>query len=147
MRMLVKNRKATHEYEIIDKFVAGIVLKGFETKSILQGNCSLAEGYVSIKNNEAFLKQVHVDKYRQANSFDDIDEKRDRKLLLNKSEIRKIAKSTQEKGLTVIPLDLHYSDTKKIKLTIAIAKGKKTYDKRHALKQKQIDIELKRKMK
>jgi len=145
MKVLIKNRKATFNYEIIDKYVAGVVLNGPETKSIMMGNCSLQEGFVSIKSNEAYLMQVHVDRYKNINGFEGkINETRERKLLLNKAEIKKIEKSVQLKGLTIIPLAVLYSDTKKIKIEIAVCRGKKLYDKRNALKEKQIDMDKKR---
>jgi SsrA-binding protein len=145
MRILIKNRKATHEYEILEKYVAGISLLGAETKSIMMGNCSLTEGYVVLRGGEAFLTQVHISRYTKIDGFsDNINERRDRKLLLLKSEIKKLGKAVAEKGLTIVPLSLQYSDTKKIKVEIAICKGKKLYDKRHDLKKKQLDLDAKR---
>ena len=148
MKILIKNRKATFNYEIVDKFVAGISLNGAETKSIMLSNCSLQEGFVTIKGGEAFLKQVHIDKYKNINGFDErLDETRDRKLLLTKPELRKLEKMVQEKGLTIIPLAMLYSDTKKIKVEIAVCRGKKLYDKREDLKKKQVGLDMKRALK
>jgi SsrA-binding protein len=145
MRLLNKNRKAAFDYEIIEKFIAGVSLLGAETKSIMLGKCSLAEGYVAIKQKEAYLKQVHVDRYAMIDGFDSkINETRDRKLLLTKPELKKLEKAVTEKGLTIIPLAMLYSDSKKIKIEIAICRGKKTHDKRNALKEKALDRDAKR---
>jgi SsrA-binding protein len=148
MKIFVKNRKASHEYEIIEKFDAGLVLKGCEVKSIISGKCSLAEGYITIKNNEAYLLQVNITRYERIDGFmKSIEETRERKLLLTKDEIRKMEKFIREKGLTIIPLTLYYSDTKKIKLELAICRGKKMYDKRETLKKKQQELDMKRETK
>jgi SsrA-binding protein len=145
LRVLVKNRKATHNYEIIDKYVAGISLLGAETKSIMMGKCTIGESFVSLKDNEVFIKQFHIDRYNNIDAFDvDMKETRERKLLLTKSEIKKLGKAVAEKGLTIIPLALLYSDTRRIKVEIAVCRGKKLYDKRHDLKKKQMDLDAKR---
>jgi len=139
MEILVKNRKASHDYEILEKYVAGIVLQGPEVKSILKGSCSISEGYVTINNGEVFLKNCNIARYDKIDGFrKDLNERMDRKLLLTKSEIRKIDKELTRKGLTIIPLNIIYSDTKKIKIEIAVARGKKEYDKREALKEKDL---------
>jgi SsrA-binding protein len=148
MRVLAKNRKATHNYEIIEKYVAGISLLGAETKSIMMGNCSLSEGFISLKGNEAFVNQFHIDRYCNIDGFGvNMKETRERRLLLTKPELKKLGKAVAEKGLTIIPLALLYSDTKKIKMEIAICRGKKLYDKRHDLKNKQMDMDAKRALK
>jgi len=137
MKEFANNRKAFHEYEILDTYTAGICLNGWEVKSILNSSCSIGEGFVSLKGNETTLKQVHISLYNKKDPFSDSNETRDRKLLLNKSEIKKITKKVVEKGLTVIPLSIFYSETCKIKVKIAVVKGKKNYDKREDLKKKQ----------
>ena len=148
MRLLVKNKKATFNYEVIEKYTAGIVLNGPEVKSILEGRASITEGYVSLKNNEIYLKQVHIDRYNKIDTFSvNINETRDRKLLLNRTEIRKIQKKITERGLTVVPTAIIYSDSKKIKVEIAVCRGKKNYDKRHDLKEKQVDRDMQREQK
>ena len=144
MKDLIKNRKASHEYEILESFVAGMILYGWEVKSILAGNCSIAEGFIDFADGVICLKQAHIAKYKNIDQFTDSNEVRDRKLLLNKSEIRKIKKKIAEKGLTAIPLNVFYSDTKKIKLTIAIGRGKKLHDKREDLRKKQHQREISR---
>jgi SsrA-binding protein len=148
MNFLVKNRKATFNYEILERYVAGISLLGCEVKSILQGKCSLGEGWIQIKDGSAWLKQVHVAHYAHSKSFErDISETRERRLLLNKQEIKKIEKQSREKNISVVPLNIHYSDTKKIKVEIAVCKGKKTQDKREDIKKRDIDRDTKREMK
>lgn len=144
MKELSKNRKAYHDYEILETFTAGIVLHGWEVKSILGGGCSIGEGFVIVKDNEIFLKQTHINAYKNMDKFSECNETRDRKLLLNKSEIRKLKKKIEEKGLAVIPVIMFYSETRKIKLTIAVGRGKKNYDKRQSLKTKQHERDMQR---
>lgn len=139
MEILIKNRKVFHDYEILEKFVAGIVLHGPEVKSILKGSVSISDSYVIIKDGELFLKNCHINRYDKIDGFNKtINEKMDRKLLMTKGEIRKIEKNLMRKGLTAVPLCLLYSDTKKIKVEIGIGRGKKQYDKREALKEKDL---------
>ena len=139
MEILVRNRKAAHDYEILEKFIAGIVLQGPEVKSILKGSCSISEGFVTIKDGEVFLKNCNITRYDKIDGFrKDLNERMDRKLLLTKIEIRKIDKDLTRKGLTIIPLNIIYSNTKKIKVEIAVARGKKEYDKRETIKQKDL---------
>jgi SsrA-binding protein len=148
MKILQKNRKALFNYEVIDKYVAGISLIGAEVKSVLAGEISLSEGWVRVEGNNVWLKQVHIARYGNvdlANSK--VDESRDRRLLLKKDEIKKIAKQSREKTIAIIPLDVHYSDTKKIKLSIAVCRGKKLHDKREDIKQRDLDRDSKRELK
>jgi len=144
MKDLIRNKKAFHNYEILETFTAGIVLFGWEVKSILRGNCSIAEGFVDFRNREVFLKQTHVSRYKNMDQFSEDDETRDKKLLLNKSEIKRIRKKIEEKGFTAIPISIFYSDSKKIKVKLGIGKGKKTYDKRQDLKMKQHQRDMER---
>lgn len=139
----IKNRKASYEYEFIEKFQAGLVLKGTEIKSIREGKASLQEGYCYLKGDEAFIKGMNIAPYTQA-SFQNHDQTRDRKLLLNKKEIEKLKSKTEEKGLTIVPVRLYINDRGFAKLEIALAKGKKIYDKRDSIKKKDQDRELKR---
>lgn len=139
MEILIRNRKAFYDFEVLEKYVAGIVLQGPEVKSILKGNCAISDGYIIIKEGQVFLKNCSITRYDKIDGFKkDLDEKMDRKLLLNKVEIRKIEKDLTRKGLTIIPLNVIYSDTRKIKIEIGVAKGKKQYDKREALKLKDL---------
>ncbi|NLA78857.1 MAG: SsrA-binding protein SmpB [Erysipelothrix sp.] len=144
-KVITRNRKAHHDYFIEDKFEAGIVLVGTEIKSIRRGAVQLKDAYVQIKDNEAFVMNMHVAPYEHGNRFNH-EETRDRKLLLHKQEIRKIAKAVQQKGYTVVPLSL-YLTRGKAKLEIALAKGKATYDKRAALREKDAQREIEKAMK
>ena len=139
MKILQKNRKALFNYEVIDQFEAGISLLGGEVKSVLAGEVSLAEGWIRVEGNNVWLKQVHIARYANVDlSHSKISESRDRRLLLNKDEIKKIAKQSREKSISIIPLDIHYSTSKKIKVSIAVCRGKKLHDKREDIKQKDL---------
>lgn len=129
---LMNNRKAFHEFEILEQFEAGIVLQGTEIKSLKSGGGSLQEAYVRVIKNEVWLVGFSIPPYKFGNIHNH-DEKRDRKLLLHVREIQKLQRSTQEKGLTVVPLSL-YLKKGLVKLRIATARGKKLVDKRDAIK-------------
>lgn len=131
---LVTNRRATHDYEILETFEAGIVLQGTEIKSIRDHGATLQDSYVKVFGNELWLIGCQVSHYRFGNIHNH-EEKRDRKLLMHKREIRRLKIATQEKGLAIIPLAL-YLKNGRIKVKIATAKGKKAYDKRAALKER-----------
>lgn len=135
MNIIAQNKKAFHEYFIIDSYEAGLVLTGTEIKSIRNGKASINDAYVSIKNSEAYILGMHISKYEQGNIFNH-KETRDRKLLLNKREILKISQKIQLKGYTVVPLKL-YINKGLAKLEIAVCEGKKLYDKREDLKKKE----------
>lgn len=128
-KILAQNRKAFHHYEILDTFEAGMVLSGGEVKSIRSGKISLKEGWVSIKNCEAFLHQVHIHLYHHSGIWNAHDETRPRKLLLHRRELRKLQGKVQEKGFSVLPIRV-YLKGGWIKIEIALARGKKLYDKR-----------------
>lgn len=128
------NKKAYHDYEILDKYEAGLSLLGTEIKSVRKGKVQLKESYVSFYNGEAYVKGMNIAQYDMGNRFNH-DETRDRKLLLHKSEINKLANKVKLQGLTVIPLKIYLKDGK-AKLEIALAKGKTLYDKREADKAK-----------
>lgn len=131
--MLIKNKKATYEYFLLEEFTAGIVLSGTEIKSIRKGKVSLVDSYCSFTNNELFLKNSHIAEYEFGN-LNNHEPKRDRKLLLNKKELRKIQKKIKEKGLTVIPVNMFINKDGLCKVTISIAKGKKLHDKSNSIK-------------
>lgn len=139
------NRKARHEYSILQTFEAGIVLVGTEVKSLRQGTANLGDGYCKIDKNEVWLVNVNISEYTQGN-INNHDPLRDRKLLLNRSEIRKLIGKTKEKGLTLIPLRLYFKNGK-VKLEIALAKGKKVYDKRRDIAKKDFQREQERRIK
>lgn len=131
---LVSNRRATHDYEILETFEAGLVLQGTEIKSIRAHGATLQEAYVKPLKGEIWLIGASIAPYRFGNIHNH-EEKRDRKLLLHKREIQKLKTAVQEKGLTLIPLGLYLKDGR-VKIKIAIAKGKKTFDKRADIKEK-----------
>jgi len=139
------NRKARHEYAILQIFEAGIVLVGTEVKSLRQGKANLVDGYAKIEKGELWLVSVHINEYTQGN-INNHDPVRDRKLLLNKSEIRKLIGKTKEKGLTLIPLRLYFKNGK-VKVELALAKGKKVYDKRRDIAKKDFQREQERRIK
>ena len=138
----VTNKKAFHDYNILDRFEAGISLKGCEVKSIRSGGANLKGSYVKVVNGEAFIFGLHVSPYGSS-GFEAADPARERKLLLHKREINRINGKLSEKNLTVIPLSLYFKHGY-IKVEIALAKGKKIYDKREALKKKAARREIRR---
>lgn len=143
--MEILNRKARYDYEILDKFEAGIVLTGTEIKSIRNGQANLKDSYAIIKNNEAYLLNMHVSEYKQGNIFNH-DETRTRKLLLHKNEIKKINDKVSIKGLTLVPIKLYFKNGK-AKIELAIARGKHTFDKKETIKQRDIEREVKKQLK
>ncbi len=130
-KLIAQNKKAYHDYFIEETFQAGISLVGTEVKSLRQGKCSLKESFIRIENMEAFLYSMHISPYEQGNVFNK-NPLRTRKLLLHKSQIRKIAGAIQATGYTVVPLKVYF-DRGLVKVDIAIAKGKKLYDKRQSI--------------
>lgn len=143
--MEILNRKARYDYEILDKYEAGIVLTGTEIKSIRKGNANLKDSYAVIKNGEVFLINMYISEYKEGNIFNH-EETRTRKLLLNKNEINKINDKINIKGLTLVPVKLYF-DRGKAKIELAVARGKHTYDKKETIKQRDIEREMKKNMK
>ena len=133
--MVAQNKKARHDYHIEDTYEAGLVLMGTEVKSLRMGRASLVDGFVEIENGEAWLLQVHIPQYLNG-TWTNHETRRRRKLLLNRVEIDRIEHRVQAKGLTVIPLSLYFKDGR-AKVEIALARGKKEYDKRHAIAERQ----------
>ena len=136
---IAQNKKARHDYHIEDTYEAGLVLQGTEVKSLRQGRASLVDGFVDIEGHEAWLHGVHIPEYTQG-TWTNHSARRKRKLLLNRDEIDKIERRVNEKGLTVVPLSLYFKDGR-AKVEIALAKGKKSWDKRAALAERQADRE------
>jgi SsrA-binding protein len=132
---VAQNRKAWHDYHIEDTYEAGLVLMGTEVKSLRAGRASLVDGFVEIDNGEAWLHAVHIPEYAQG-TWTNHAARRKRKLLLNRSEIDKIERKSSEKGYTIVPLSLYFKDGR-AKVEIALAKGKKSWDKRQALRERQ----------
>ena len=139
------NRKARHEYTILQTYEAGIVLQGTEVKALRQGKANLVDSYANLKNGELWLFSAHISEYTQGN-INNHEPTRPRKLLLNSSEIRKLIGKVKEKGLTLVPLRLYFKGGK-VKVELALAKGKKVYDKRHALAKKDFQREQERRIK
>lgn len=140
----IENRRAKFDYQFIDKFIAGMVLKGTEIKSIREGKAALSDSFCYFRQGELFVRNLHVTEYSEA-SFANHEPTRERKLLLNKNELRKLEKSLKDQGLTIVPTRLFINDKGYAKLEIALAKGKKQHDKREDIKKKDIERELKRK--
>lgn len=132
----IKNRRATFDYEIIESFTAGIVLTGTEIKSIRQGKAGLTDTYCMVENNEMWMKGMYIAEYSYG-SYNNHATHRDRKLLLTRKEINKIGKSQQQPGYSIIPLRLFIDERGLAKVVIAIARGKKQYDKRQSIKERE----------
>lgn len=143
--MEILNKKARYDYELLDKYEAGIVLTGTEIKSIRKGSANLKDSYAVIKNGEIFLLNMHISAYKEGNIFNH-DETRTRKLLLHKSEIKKINDKISIKGLTLVPVRLYF-ERGKAKIELAVARGKHTYDKKETIKQRDIEREMKKSIK
>jgi len=144
--MLIKNKKATFNYEITDKFEAGIKLAGFEVKSLKKGQGSLLGAYVIIRGNEAFLTGANIPAYQPANAPKDYDPERPRRLLLNKKELSELAGIEKQKGLTIVPISV-YIKGNKIKLEIGVGRGKKKHDKREIIKKRDTAHDIARELK
>ena len=140
-KLICKNKKAYFNYEFLKNYIAGIVLTGTEIKSIRLNKCSLVDSYCYINNNEIWLKNSYVAEY-QNKGYVNHEERRDRKLLLNKSEILKLKKDVETPGLTIIPIKMFINEQGLCKLEIALCKGKKEYDKRETLKTKDAKREI-----
>lgn len=138
-KLIAQNRKARYDYHVEDVFEAGLVLVGTEVKSLRAGRATLGDGFAEIHEGEAFLHGVHIPEYTQG-TWTNHEPRRVRKLLLNRAEINKIDAKVKERGFTLIPLSMYFKDGR-AKVEIALARGKKTYDKRHALASRQADRE------
>lgn len=144
-KLIAQNKKARHDYSVVDTMEAGIVLQGTEIKSIRNGRINLKDGFARVRNGEVYLYNVHISPYDQGNLFNH-DPTRTRKLLLHKKQIAKLTSETKTTGITLVPLKV-YIKNGFAKVLIGIAKGKKTYDKREDLKRKEIDRQIDRTLK
>ena len=140
-KITIKNKKASFEYSFMATYTAGIMLKGTEVKSIREGKATLSESFCVIINGDLWVKNLHISEFKQG-SYNNHEPKRMRKLLLNKSELLKINSKLKEKGVTIIPLQLFFNERGYAKLEIALARGKKTFDKREDLKKKDQQREI-----
>jgi SsrA-binding protein len=143
-RVVARNRKARHEFEILETFEAGIELRGPEVKSLRAGAVSFQDSFARVEGGQVWLYSLHISPYEQANRYN-VDPVRSRRLLLNRNEIRQLVVKTEEKGLTLVPLEIYFVRGY-AKLTLAVARGKKLYDKRETLKRRQQDREARRAM-
>ena len=144
-RMIANNKKAYHDYFIEDTYECGIALVGTEVKSIRQGQLNLKDSYAQVKDGELYLIGMHVSPYAQGNIYNH-DPFRTRKLLAHKREIRKLGSAQQTEGMSLVPLSLYLKDGK-VKVELAVAKGKKLYDKRHSIAERDAGREIERRMK
>ncbi|MBO4997869.1 MAG: SsrA-binding protein SmpB [Lachnospira sp.] len=144
-KLIANNKKAYHDYFIEEKYEAGIVLHGTEVKSLRLGQCSIKEAFISIDDGEIYIQRMHINPYEKGNIFNK-DPLRKRKLLLHKTEINKIFGKSKEKGYTIVPLKVYFSGSL-VKLEIALARGKKLYDKRDTIAKKDQQREAQREFK
>ncbi|CAM3976652.1 SsrA-binding protein SmpB [Catellicoccus marimammalium] len=144
-QVIAQNKKARHDYTILETYEAGIVLQGTEIKSIRNRRVNLKDGFIRVRNQEAFLYNVHISPYEQGNLFNH-DPLRTRKLLLHKKQIKKLAEEQKQSGITIVPLKIYLKDGF-AKVLIGVAKGKKQYDKREALKEKDMKRDIQRTLK
>jgi SsrA-binding protein len=143
--IVARNRKAFHDYEILEKFEAGLVLAGPEVKSIRGGRVNLKDGYAALQGGELYLHNVHISPYEAANRHN-VDPTRARKVLLHKNQLRRLVGKAAEKGLTIVPLDVHFTRGY-AKVTLGLARGKKQYDKREAIRRRELDRDMQRAVK
>ena len=145
MKLIANNKKAYHDYFILETYEAGIALHGTEVKSLRMGKCSIKEAFIRVENEEVYVYGMHISPYEKGNIFNK-DPLRVRKLLLHKSEIRKLLGKTKEKGMTLVPLKVYFKDSL-VKVEIGLAKGKKLYDKRQDIAKKDQQREASREFK
>ncbi len=143
MKVISNNKKAFFDFFISDLLETGIVLEGCEVKSVRAGGASLTDSFVVVKNGEMFLKNAYIKPYEKTSSFKP-DERRSRKLLLNKAEILKYERMVKEKGFSIVATKIYFNDAGKVKVEIGLAKGKKLYDKRQTLKDKAVKRDIER---
>lgn len=146
MKTIAYNKSASFEYFILEKFEAGIVLEGAEVKSLRAGNCNLKDSFCLIKNGELTLKNAHIAVYDKAGAFSTRESKRDRKLLMHRAEIDRIVGKINEKGYTLVPISLYFSQSL-IKCEVALCKGKQNYDKKRSIAERDTKRELSRQLK
>ena len=144
-RVIAENRKARYDYHVLETWEAGVALLGTEVKSIREGRANLRDSYARVQDGEVWLFNVHISPYSHRGSADHPD-KRPRKLLLHRHEIRKLVGQTAEKGLTLVPLELYFK-TGRVKVLLALAKGKKEHDKRETIRRREVDRETRSAMK
>ncbi len=145
MKQIAYNKSASFEYFIEQKYEAGIVLEGAEVKSLRAGNCNLKDSFCFVRGGEVTLKNMHIPVYDKSGSFNSKDSKRDRKLLLHKYEIDKIVGKINEKGMTLVPISIYFNGNL-IKVEVALCRGKQSYDKKAAIKKRDVERDVKRQL-
>lgn len=145
-KLIAKNRRAFHEYEILERFEAGIELSGTEVRSLRENNCQLTDCFVLIRGGEAWLHNVHIAPYRNGN-IANVDPDRKRKLLLHKKEIRLIEQKVRERGMAVVPTQMYFKENSLAKVEIAVARGKKIHDKRQSIAERDQQRDIQRALK
>ncbi len=145
MKVIATNRKAYRDYVVIESFEAGIELKGSEVKSLRDGKVNLEDGFARVDGNEIFLFNVHISPYAFS-SYLNVESARQRKLLLHRAQIDRLAVQLAQKGLTLVPLKVYFTEKGIAKIELALCKGKKLYDKRHDIKKREIDMKLRKEM-
>ncbi len=141
MKIIASNKKAYHNYEIVESLEAGIALLGSEVKSVREGRISLKDSYAEIKNGEVYLVQAHISPYEPANRFNH-DPLRERKLLLHRREIKRLIGKIREKGFTLVPTKVMFNEKGKVKVEISLARGKRLYEKKRAIKERDLAREM-----
>jgi SsrA-binding protein len=146
MRVVATNKKAYFNYELLENYEAGVSLVGSEVKSLRQGRVSLKDSYAEVRGGEVFLLNFHISPYEAANRFNH-DPEREKKLLLHRQEIKRLSGKIKEKGLTLVPTKVLFNDKGKVKIEIALAKGKRAYQKREVIKERERERELRAELK
>ena len=143
MKIIAKNRRARYELEILDTLEAGIVLRGSEVKSLRGGKCEIVDGFIRIDADEAWMLKVHIAEYSHG-GYSNHEPTRKRKLLIHRREVKQLRAQMEEKGLTAVPLKIYFNEKGKVKVEIAVGRGKKTHDKRRAKKEKEVKRDIQR---
>ena len=145
-KVIAKNRRALHEYEIVETYEAGLVLTGTEVRSLRENNCQLTDCYAVIRGGEVWLLNVHIRPYSNGTIFN-VDPDRKRKLLLHKKQIRALSRAVSEKGMTLVPLSMYFKENSLVKVELAVARGKKLHDKRESMAKRDTNREIQRALK
>ena len=142
IKIIAKNKRARHDYHVVDTIEAGIVLKGTEVKSVRMGKVQIVDSFARIENGELYVHGVHISPYEQGNRFN-VDPRRTRKLLVHRAEIRRVGRQVREKGMTLVPLSV-YLKRGRVKVEVGICRGKRAYDKREAIRKRDADRDMER---
>ncbi len=146
IKTIARNRRAAHEYDLLDRYEAGIALTGTEVRSLRDNGCQLTDCFVLVRNGEAWLHNLHIPPFKQGN-IANVDPDRTRKLLLHKREIRVLEQRTRERGMALIPTKIYFKDNKLVKVELAVARGKKLHDKRASMKEREAKRDIERALK